>query len=62
MYNDFELAAESQRESIIKERKQMFPPKNRYDLPEYFSSADEKALLDPVKNEPHKTTRNLFIT
>ena len=53
VYNDFELAAESQRESIIKERKQKFPPKNRYDLPEYFSSADEKALLDPVKNDDY---------
>jgi len=53
VYSDFELAAESKKESIIKERKQQFPPKSKYDLPEYFSSADEKALLDPTQNDEY---------
>ncbi|XP_063686437.1 large ribosomal subunit protein mL46-like [Bolinopsis microptera] len=53
VYNDFELAAESKKDEIIKERKQKFPPKNKYDLPQYFSSADEKALMDPVQNDDY---------
>ncbi|KAL5268006.1 hypothetical protein ACHWQZ_G004902 [Mnemiopsis leidyi] len=53
VYNDFELAAESRKEQIVSERKQKFPPKHKFDLPEYFSSADEKALLDPVKNDDY---------
>ena len=53
VYNDFELSAEIKREEIISERKRKFPLKNKFDLPEYFSAADEKALLDPVQNDDY---------
>lgn len=51
VYNDFELEAETKREEIIKQRKLKFPPTHKYDLPDYFSFADEQALVEPVKND-----------
>ena len=53
VYNDFELKTANRKEEMIQERKRNFPPSHKYELPEYFSAADEQTLIDTVVNDSY---------
>jgi len=53
VYNDFELQINKSKEELVTTRKTQNPPQHKYDLREYISSADERNLLDPVKNDSY---------
>ena len=53
VYNDFELEAATTKEAQIQDRKRKFPPSHKYDLPEYFSAADEQTIVDSVVNDSY---------